>query len=356
MVARLGLPGHPRSMRSGAVLILCGAVLIGACDEKGKGGDKSVKLSAPKSALKGAKPDLGRGDYRGQRGWDAGRMNADNGWFGSGQPRPLVASTSSGNDALENLRHNASMNFDNAGNLPVFNHDRAPVTAVDTAPREETVVQAAEYQAAMLSPATMVKSLGSRSGYIHNPVEIPFKGVGYEFLPNATGENYGTRAMGLGMTYLAAEFKRANPGHPGLTLGDVSDHDGGRLAGHKSHRYGRDIDIYFAITDANGRPVTNNRRISFNADGRGRHGFIFDDARNWELVKGMLENPYFGPEVEYLFISRGLEARILAAAERAGASAELRRRAARVMYYEPNHANHFHLRIKPSSRPLPIQA
>lgn len=335
-----GFLGHPAGMRFRALLILCGAVLIGACDEKDNESSKSAKLSAPEPALAGRRPDLGRADYRSQRGRKAADAlaAAKKDWFGAGQPRPLVASASP-----ESLGDRWRMKFDGARRTSAFTPRRTS-TAVCTncASFRKTGIRTAVYRP---SERTQPETSG-------NLVAVALQGPGYRFLSNAHHDNYGTSAMASGIKNLAAVFARSNPGHPGLTFGDISNRVGGDI-GHLSHRKGRDIDMYFAITDANGRPVHNNRRIRFNADGGGRHGFRFDDQRNWQLVKLMLENPQFGREVQFIFISTGLEKRILDAGRRAGAAPRLLARAQAVMRYEPGHTNHFHLRIKPAPRSFP---
>lgn len=356
-------------------------------EETPKSDAPAPKLEAPERALVGKKPDLSRADTEGSRGWDALAKLPTN--AGPGNAGPIAAGA--GPSAIqggEDLWREASMRFDNPGELPKFNAPpleqpwpsepgyRAPVRTAAYTPQDPrpTVIPISytgnpDYNSAIGMIASLQEDRDRRAvaggsvsnGSLRNAFRVPQRGFGYEFV-NA-GTNYTTDELGFGLMHIAAEFKQANAGHPGITFGDASDHNGGALGGHKSHQRGLDVDIYFAVTDANNRPVVNRSFISFDANGRSRSGLRFDDKRNWDLLKRMLESPYFGREVQFVFIDSVLKSRVLRAAKSeldAASGAErdrlrnLYQRANAVMLHEPHHGNHFHLRIKPVQRPLPV--
>src|SRR5882724_1302025 len=138
--------------------------------------------------------------------------------------------------------------------------------------------------------------------------------------------------------------------YPGsvLELGELSRHDGGPIASHRSHQNGRDADVGFYQVDADGEPIRAPRFVRF--DGTGDclddPSERFDDRRNWAFVRAVLEDPPY--EVRRIFVYAPLRARLLAYAAKVGAPRDLRTRAARAMMQPGNalpHDDHFHIRI-----------
>src|SRR5262249_47599557 len=117
----------------------------------------------------------------------------------------------------------------------------------------------------------------------------------------------------------------------------------------------RDADLVFYWTDEQGRPVPSDAFVPFDDKGRGRHGsqkLRFDAARNWALVKTLLNSPILGDQIEYLFVSEVVERLLLRQAQQAGEDRGLIARARRVLAragagFAP-HDDHFHLRLKPA--------
>jgi penicillin-insensitive murein endopeptidase len=133
-----------------------------------------------------------------------------------------------------------------------------------------------------------------------------------------------------------------------LTVGDLSDHDGGPIGHHASHQSGRDVDLAFYVTDARSRPIHVNDYISFNGQGRPIAGgnVRFDVARNWSLVSALLDDP--AVRVEHIFVSTPLRALLLAHARAIHARPMLLVRAQLVLHQPVRalpHSNHFHVRI-----------
>jgi penicillin-insensitive murein endopeptidase len=72
------------------------------------------------------------------------------------------------------------------------------------------------------------------------------------------------------------QVEAAYPGSPPLSIGDISDRDGGRLKRHKSHQAGRDADIgYYYVAGAN----------HWFAPGNAKN---LDLARNWAFVRALI--------------------------------------------------------------------
>ncbi|MFO0677962.1 MAG: penicillin-insensitive murein endopeptidase [Polyangiaceae bacterium] len=133
-----------------------------------------------------------------------------------------------------------------------------------------------------------------------------------------------------------------------LAVGHLSRKGGGAVDRHHSHESGRDADLAFYVRTAGGKPLTAERFVAFKGDGTAGTwpGAHFDDARNWALVSALLTDRE--ARVAHLFVATPLRARLLAYAERVGASPSLRARAAEVMV-QPHgalpHDDHFHVRI-----------
>lgn len=139
-----------------------------------------------------------------------------------------------------------------------------------------------------------------------------------------------------------------------LTVGELSPAGGGYALGHKSHTNGRDADVAFYLAATDGSPVEANGYLEVGADGATAHGVLFDDARNWALVRAWLTDPV--ARVQYVFVEEHLRARLLAEALREGASTDLQERAAHTLMQPPRgdpHRDHFHVRVFCDARDRP---
>jgi penicillin-insensitive murein endopeptidase len=197
------------------------------------------------------------------------------------------------------------------------------------------------------------------------PVELQGRGDHWH-IPTTwakRGLNYGTASM-VGLIQRAAQrVAKARPGAI-LYVGDISRRKGGASEWHKSHRCGCDADLLFFAVDDRGKPIPPPREmIRFDARGVGRvdgRTVHFDTARNWALVKALLQDKV---RVERLFIHAALRRRLLAYAKRRKEDAALIARASDRML-QPTaagpHDDHLHVRITPSAKDLvparPVQA
>jgi penicillin-insensitive murein endopeptidase len=183
-----------------------------------------------------------------------------------------------------------------------------------------------------------------------NAVELPRSGPGFErYRP------YGTAYFG--QPELVSEVERAakymqqiRPGPP-LVLGDLSAQTGGNIPRHNSHRSGRDVDLLWYVMTPEGVPVRSPGFLRLGPDGiaidpaTGKY-YRLDIERQWALIKTLLQSDTIA--VQWLFMSRPLEALIIQYARARGEPDELLWRAETVMLQPKEslpHDDHIHLRI-----------
>jgi len=143
----------------------------------------------------------------------------------------------------------------------------------------------------------------------------------------------------------AAVVARKWPGSE-LFAGDISAKQGGDIRHHASHNSGRDADLTFYLRDQRGSMADGPDMNALGRDGQTKAGLIFDDARNWELVSAMLQNP--NVQVQWFFVANHLRSRMLTFAKRVGADPRLIERASITMRQPGDsspHADHFHVRF-----------
>jgi len=167
-----------------------------------------------------------------------------------------------------------------------------------------------------------------------------------EYAPH--GRFYGTWELVQLLERAARRVAFRLPGAK-LSVGELSRPGGGRVDGHRSHESGRDADIGFYVTRADGEPLYTYAFAAFDARGHGMppNDYLrFDDARNWELVAKLLSDGE--TRVQYIFVASYLKQRLLAEARRRGAPAALIERAKAAVVQPAHghpHQNHFHVRV-----------
>ena len=164
------------------------------------------------------------------------------------------------------------------------------------------------------------------NGSLSNASKLPTTGDGYTYKKDLNlNTKYGTARLVNGVKLMATEAK--NQGRPTLVVGDLSNVNGGGFGpdGHGSHQNGKDVDVY--VHDAAGK--------------------YFTSQQKWRLVESAINNPQPGFKVEYIFSSRENTAAVLEVArqELGGTNSSTYIRAKKALYYEPNHDDHFHIRI-----------
>ncbi|MCB9667542.1 MAG: penicillin-insensitive murein endopeptidase [Myxococcales bacterium] len=187
---------------------------------------------------------------------------------------------------------------------------------------------------------------------------LPNQGAGYVRARPDEPTRFGTERMVNALERAARIVAEHFEGTFPLKIGDLSSQEGGAHPRHGSHRSGRDADIIYYITDVKGHPHRGMGWLAFNRFGfareqggpQGKQGsgktFFFDEARNWHLVRTLLSDPSI--DVQWIFCSYGIKARLLSYAAIHEPDAGILFRAAWILHRPTNarsHSDHFHVRI-----------
>ena len=187
-------------------------------------------------------------------------------------------------------------------------------------------------------------------GVLTRASELPAEGAGYRSL-SSNDRHFGTPRFVAAIERAAAKVARDRPDSV-LTVGDLSARNGGHISSHSSHRSGRDADLLLYMTTLEGARVTSTSFVSV-----GRDGLAWDEAnkrflrldveRQWLLVKALVEDPE--ARVQWLFVSRPVEAILIEWARARGESGETVVRAMDAMLQPgppaQSHDDHLHVRI-----------
>ncbi len=201
------------------------------------------------------------------------------------------------------------------------------------------------------------------SGRIRHPAKLPFRGVGYR-VPEKwrnRGARFGTDEL-VGAVIHAAARVRARYWRATAGIADLSPPKGGRSIWHKSHQSGRDVDVIFYSNTTAKKPLppAANDMIVYNEEGKPilpaeyTDGYAdpdwesrrFDERRNWLFIEAMLRDPTV--RVQWIFIARGLEQRLLRYAKKKKRPLWIREYADAVMHQPGDslaHDDHMHIRI-----------
>jgi penicillin-insensitive murein endopeptidase len=188
------------------------------------------------------------------------------------------------------------------------------------------------------------------SGVQTGAVELPQRGPGFQRYRPKGVNHWGRPRLVSSITRIAAEIEQELPGSV-LVVGDLAARSGGKIPGHASHRTGRDVDLLFYTLTPAGAAIPSPGFVRFEGDGLAvvpdSGDYVrLDVARNWLLIKKMVNDVELG--VQFLFISRPLEALIMDYARALGEPLELQYRAQTVMLQPGDslpHDDHVHLRI-----------
>ena len=145
------------------------------------------------------------------------------------------------------------------------------------------------------------------------------------------------------LRHAISEVRALYPDVPTLAIGDLSAEHGGELAGHRSHRSGRDVDVGFYFHHAS---------TGFeNADDD------LDLEATWALLAAFARTADRKDGVEIIFLDYAVQRRLYDYARSRGTPDD---ELAFLFQYPagkdvmtglvrhwPNHANHFHVRFKP---------
>lgn len=187
-------------------------------------------------------------------------------------------------------------------------------------------------------------------GVLTNATELPREGNGYRVL-SANDRHFGTPRFVGAVQRAAAKVAAERPGGT-LVVGDLSAKTGGRISSHSSHRTGRDADLLLYMTTLQGAPVTTTDFVHVGTDGlawdeKGDRFLRLDVEREWLLVKSLVEDDE--SRVQWLFVSRPIEAMLIEWARARGESGDTIVRAMDAMLQPAapaqNHDDHIHVRI-----------
>jgi penicillin-insensitive murein DD-endopeptidase len=134
-----------------------------------------------------------------------------------------------------------------------------------------------------------------------------------------------------------------------LVVADLSGKGGGeRIAFHRSHQTGRDVDLLYYMRDANGQPFEPDAMHAFDARARARDGsgLSVDIPRTWALVKELLTAPEAA--VQWIFMYQPIALRLIEYAAKIGEPEvliERARKACRQPGDSARHDDHMHVRV-----------
>lgn len=189
-------------------------------------------------------------------------------------------------------------------------------------------------------------------GVLTDAVKLPQEGDGYVRY-RKDDVRWGSARLVAVIEHAARAVKEKRPGGEPLVVADLSHRSGGKAARHRSHRTGRDVDLLLFATTADGRPVRTPGFVRFGKDGltraeiRGKKTYLrIDVDRQWLLVKELIQAP--DAHVQWLFVSRWLEAMLIDHAFARGEDVHLIWQAQTVLRQPSDsaaHDDHIHMRL-----------
>jgi penicillin-insensitive murein endopeptidase len=206
------------------------------------------------------------------------------------------------------------------------------------------------------TPTPLAPGLAGSIGMPHagvqtDSVELPVSGKGFVRYRPKGQHHWGRARLIEAVRRVAAKVQDELPGGEPLVVGDLAARHGGKIPGHNSHRSGRDVDFLFYVTTPSGTPLQNPGFVRFEEDTlalvpeTGEYARL-DVPRQWLLIKSLLEDPEVG--VQFMFVSKPIEARLIDYALARGEPLDLVYRAQTVMLEPADslpHDDHVHVRI-----------
>ena len=146
----------------------------------------------------------------------------------------------------------------------------------------------------------------------------------------------------------AAEYVALKAPGAILGVGNMSQPAGGDIPQSVSHNSGRDVDVSFYSLNEKNVSLKPEWYVEYDAQGFAEDGSSvrFDAGRNWLFVESLLMNRTI--QVQYIFVADWLKDIMIEYGIRAGAHAEVIRRAEHVLMQPRDsspHAEHFHIRL-----------
>ena len=205
-----------------------------------------------------------------------------------------------------------------------------------------------------LTPDYSTSIGGPTTGRIEGGVPLPLRGPGYRFNPAKDPESrYGTVELVAALVRAATAVHEQMPGNE-LTFGDLGRPAGGDIPGHASHRAGRDVDVYFYMFDADGKPF-DAKAIPLDPDGKGTDYLDLADPaddvavqidlpRTWKFCEALLSDEKV--HVQRIFVVEHVRDMLLAEAKRQKAPKAIIERFGHLTCQpKAPHDDHLHIRV-----------
>jgi hypothetical protein len=181
------------------------------------------------------------------------------------------------------------------------------------------------------------------AGFLINGVPMP---RGTQWVVTAPRHRWGTQETIDALILCIERVHRQFPGSPPVMLGSISARGGGRLPPHKTHRTGRDADVYFFR-----KPGANWAQAATRED--------IDLPRTWALLRCFITET----DVDHILIDRNPQQWIKEYALQLGEPAswveslfsDTSEQASTAVRYAPGHVAHMHVRfVSPIARRLGV--
>lgn len=202
----------------------------------------------------------------------------------------------------------------------------------------------------VVSDGTSISVGKASNGYLIEGVRLPDRGEGFvtREVWKARGNRYGTDEL-VDLVIAVARRMRTQVRDVQLVVADMSGRGGGeRVAFHRSHQSGRDVDLLYYMRDAAGKPFEPDAMHVFNAWARATDGsgITVDVPRTWLLVKELVTAPE--AIVQYVFMYEPIAQRLLEHAKAIGEPELLVARARKALRQpgdSARHDDHMHVRV-----------
>jgi len=208
-----------------------------------------------------------------------------------------------------------------------------------------------EVLTAWRSPEGALSAGTTSRGHLLGSKELAFDGPHHHIIARARPRNtrFGHPTIITALQDAGEAVAREFP-NSRVAIGNIAYANGGDIRWSVSHNSGRDADIAFYVIDAVTGEALDEAPdlVAFGDDGNslGKEQLIFDVERNWALAKALMRHPR--AQIQYLFISEGLKAKLIEHAKQRGEPEDLIEQALGVLRQPTDsspHNDHFHLRL-----------
>lgn len=183
------------------------------------------------------------------------------------------------------------------------------------------------------------------NGYILGAVALPPESPSHLKIFRLRDRGWGTRPLIGAIVRASALFRQKFPYGDRISVGDMSNEEGGTLARHTSHQNGLDADIaYLRENQVERDPnVWGNNGFSENFVRNDRITANFDRKRNWFFLKELVARG----NVQRIFVDTAIKRFFCETARKLDPSAHpaVRAEVLRRLRPFPNHADHLHMRV-----------